>query len=76
MVSSVAANLRAMRQRRAYSQAELAELAGVRQVTVARIELGRAQPRPRTIRKLAKALGVEPWDLLGNQGSVDNPSGT
>lgn len=66
MASSVSINLRSLRQRQAYSQAELAELAGVRKVTVARIELGRVNPRPRTIRKLAKALGVEPWQLLDN----------
>ncbi len=72
MANSVGANLRLMRQRRAYSQAELAELAGVRQVTVARIELDRVHPRPRTIRKLAKALGVEPWALLDNPGSMSD----
>ena len=69
MEGSIAVNLRALRRRSAYSQAELAERAGVRQVTVARIELGQTQPRPRTIRKLAKALGVEPWQLL------DGPDG-
>jgi HTH-type transcriptional regulator, competence development regulator len=70
MANSVATNLKALRQSRAYSQAELAELAGVQKVTVTRIELGRVQPRPRTIRKLAKALGVNPWELLDSRGSI------
>jgi transcriptional regulator with XRE-family HTH domain len=68
MEGSVAGNLRALRRRSAYSQAELAERAGVKRVTVARIETGQAQPRPRTVRKLAKALGVEPWQLLDGPG--------
>ncbi len=69
MESSIAVNLRELRRRSAYSQAELAERAGVQQVTVARIETGQVQPQGRTIRKLAKALGVEPWRLL------DGPDG-
>jgi transcriptional regulator with XRE-family HTH domain len=75
MATSVATNLRALRESQAYSQAELAELAGIQKVTVTRIELGRVQPRPRTIRKLAKALGVNPRDLLDNPGSVNDATG-
>jgi transcriptional regulator with XRE-family HTH domain len=75
MANSVATNLRALRESQAYSQAELAELAGVQKVTVTRIERGRVQPRPRTIRKLAKALGVNPGELLDNRGSVNDARG-
>ncbi len=56
--------LRAVRERRALSQRELAELAGVSRVTVIRIESGLDDPYPSTVRKLANALGVEPSDLM------------
>jgi transcriptional regulator with XRE-family HTH domain len=43
--------------------AELAELAGVSRQTVVKVE-GGLEPRPTTVRKLAKALGVEQADLM------------
>ena len=50
------------RTRLALSQDDLAEAAGVGRATIARGERG--QPiRPSSVRKLAKALGVKPWDL-------------
>ena len=42
---------------------ELAARAGVSRQTVVKIE-GGLEPRPPTIRKLAKALGVEPKNLM------------
>jgi len=57
--------LREWRTRRALSQRELAVLAGVQQVTVARLETGSRKPRPRTIRKLAKALEITIDELQG-----------
>jgi transcriptional regulator with XRE-family HTH domain len=58
-----APRLKAIRQRRAYSQGELAKLAGVDRGTIARIEAG-FEAHPRTIRKLAEALKVEPHELM------------
>ena len=55
--------LRAARERRALTQGELAVKAGVSRQTVVKIERG-IEPRPPTIRKLARALGVEPADLM------------
>lgn len=55
--------LKALRERQALTQAELAARAGINRVTLARIE-GGAQPYPVTVRKLAAALGVEPADLM------------
>ena len=47
----------------ALSQRELAKSAGVSHVTIARLESGH-DAHPRTIRKLAEALGVKPADLM------------
>jgi|tagenome__1003787_1003787.scaffolds.fasta_scaffold20186662_2 transcriptional regulator with XRE-family HTH domain len=56
--------LRAIRERAALSQRELAELAGITPVQVSRIERGDAEPYPATVRKLAAALKVQPADLM------------
>lgn len=62
-----ATKLRAARERAVLSQLELARAAKVSRQTVARLEAGDdGQPFPATIRKLAKALGVRPHELLGN----------
>src|SRR5215211_1636705 len=56
--------LKDVRQRKALTQQQLAERAGVNRVTIARIEGGKDEPFPTTIRKVADALGVEPEELL------------
>jgi transcriptional regulator with XRE-family HTH domain len=56
--------MHALRESRVLTQSELAELAGVSHLSVHKIETGQQQPRPATIRKLARALRVKPADLL------------
>jgi transcriptional regulator with XRE-family HTH domain len=56
--------LRTVRERVPLTQQELADLAGINRVTLVRIEAGQEEPFPRTIRKLAKALRVNPADLM------------
>jgi transcriptional regulator with XRE-family HTH domain len=56
--------LKRQRTRRALTQAELAERAGVTTATVARIERDEIEPRMPTLRKLAKALEVDPAELV------------
>jgi transcriptional regulator with XRE-family HTH domain len=56
--------LKKLRRRRVLSMRELEELSGVSHNTIWRIEARRQGAHPRTIRKLAKALGVEPEELL------------
>jgi transcriptional regulator with XRE-family HTH domain len=58
--------LRELRERAAFSQMELSERSGVSRATIADLELGKRGARPKTRRKLAKALGVEPWELVGD----------
>ena len=57
---SLAEALRRLRAQRYLSQAELAAKAGISRTTIARIEAGEIVPYPRTVRKLAEALEVEP----------------
>ena len=58
--------LRELRERASFSQMELAERSGVSRATIADLELGKRGARPKTRRKLAKALGVEPWELMSD----------
>ena len=63
-----AAMLRELRRRRVLTMEELAEKAGVGRNTIWRLEHGVMGAQPRTIRKLAKALGVEAEDLVSAEG--------
>jgi len=56
--------LRRLRQDQALSLRDLAQTTGVAFDTINKLELGRRQAQPRTIRKLAQALGVEPKKLM------------
>ena len=61
--------LRDLRHRRVLSMEELAEKADVGRNTIWRLEHGVMGAQPRTIRKLAKALGVEPEELVKTRGA-------
>ena len=56
--------LQRLREDRVLSQRELASLAGLTQQTVWRFENGSTNAHPRTIRKIAEVLGVEPKELV------------
>jgi len=58
--------LKEARIRRLLTQEELAEKASVSAATVVNIERNNQEPHFRTIRKLAKALNVDPIKLLGD----------
>jgi len=53
-----------LRDARALTQDELAGRAGITVAALSRIERNNAEPRPTTRRKLAKALGVDPAELV------------
>jgi transcriptional regulator with XRE-family HTH domain len=63
-VVKIGTQLRAARERALLTQGELGTRAGVQPLTISRIETDKVEPRYSTIRKLAKALGVEPTELL------------
>jgi transcriptional regulator with XRE-family HTH domain len=64
-VVHVGDRLKELRIRRAMTQNELAEAAGIGKNTVNRIERNHTEPRPPTLRKLADALRVDPAELIG-----------
>jgi transcriptional regulator with XRE-family HTH domain len=52
------------RLRQVLVQDDLARLAQGDAATIRRLEHGQSHPRPSTLRKLARALGVAPADLM------------
>ena len=56
--------LRELRRERALSLRELAEITGVSHDGIQKLESGQRNAQPRTIRKLAGALGVAPKELM------------
>ncbi len=56
--------LKRLRQEKVLSQRELARLAGVTHSTVWRLENGFREAHPKTIRRLSKALGIAPSELV------------
>ena len=57
--------LKEFRRRKALTQRDLANQAGISYVTINQIEQGKHVARASTIRKLAEALGVKPEELTG-----------
>ena len=56
--------LRRLRRERALSQHDLSRMTGVAFATISRLETGKQDAQPQTIRKLAEALSVEPKELM------------
>ena len=62
-VAHIGDRLKTLREEKYLSQRELAKAADVSPTTIFKLEANQAEPQPRTIRKLAKALGVDPSQL-------------
>ena len=58
------AKLRELRRRRMLSLRELGERSGVAFDNINKLENEKRRAQPRTLRKLAEALGVEPYELM------------
>ena len=58
------AKLRELRRRRMLSLRELGERSGVAFDNINKLENEKRRAQPRTLRKLAEALGVEPHELM------------
>ena len=59
--------LKEWRERRGLSQRKLAELSGVHYVSIAKIEMGKLDPRVSTLLRLCKVLRATPSDLLSKE---------
>ena len=57
--------LREIRETQGMSQRWLADLAGITQAALFRLETGETDPRLSTLRQIAKALGVTVGEIIG-----------
>lgn len=64
-MSPILRGLHAIRESKFMTQRELADRAGVSEVPISRLELGKAAARLTTTRKVAQALGLEPRESVG-----------
>jgi transcriptional regulator with XRE-family HTH domain len=67
-VMKIGTRVKHVRERALLTQEELAKRAGIGLNTLNRIEKDHTEPRFRTIRKIARALDVDPKDLLPEEG--------
>ena len=64
-------NLERLRTARALTRKDLAQMSGVDESTIFRSERGGTRLRPSSIRKLARALNVDPSELTREQGRLE-----
>ena len=64
------ARLRELRRQRVLSMRELEQRSGVSYNTIWRLENGLTGAQPRTIRRLAEALAVEPNELIKGENDA------
>ena len=67
----VGQRIKRLREDRGLSQRQLAEMTDLNNATIARIEGGGRMPTRRTLRDLARALGVSVSELAGEQEGSD-----
>ena len=63
--------LRRLRLERALTQMELSRMTGLSVDAISRLENELRSAQVSTVRRLAQALGVEPWELLKTQDGND-----
>jgi len=63
---AVGERIRLIRQRKAITQDELADMTGLNRVHLYRLETGRQSMTLRTLKMIADSLGVHVRDLIGN----------
>jgi transcriptional regulator with XRE-family HTH domain len=61
---ALADRIRALRDQMGWTQAELAEKSGLTDGAIKMLETARRWPQPKTVRLIADAFGVEPWQLF------------
>ncbi|MGP9821340.1 helix-turn-helix transcriptional regulator [Salinarimonas sp. NSM] len=68
------ANVRALREARGLTQAQLGERAGVSDQLIGRMERAEGEPTLKSVKKIAAALGADPLDLFSREPVVE-PTG-
>jgi transcriptional regulator with XRE-family HTH domain len=61
-------NIKEIREKRGFTQKELADLCDIEKPSMNRLEAGRTNVTAKTILKVAKALHADPSELMRNKG--------
>ena len=64
---AVGDKIKSMRKERGITQKKLGELCGIAEPTIRRYEANRLNPKIETVEKIASALGITAYQLLGNE---------
>jgi len=72
IVAQIGARVRVLRFERGLSMLDLAKMAGCSPDGLMQIELGRSAMTIKTMRKLAHALKVKPFDILNHDTQTDD----
>jgi transcriptional regulator with XRE-family HTH domain len=62
---TVSENIKRIRKERGLTQKKLGELCGIAEPNIRKYENGKQNPKLETVEKIASALGVTPFDLMG-----------
>src|SRR5229473_1957236 len=73
LAHSVAAQVRALREGRGWTQEQLAEAAGLSRDAISRIERGDREPKLVTLEAIASAVGLELAQLLASEKKPSRP---
>jgi len=68
----LAGNLKENRRKGGFSQAKLAEKAGISTQYIAMIELSRQFPTPEVLERIAAAFGIEAYELFAAPSSLES----
>ncbi|CAM4355336.1 Uncharacterized conserved protein, Tic20 family [Pedobacter westerhofensis] len=68
----MAQKIKALRNRKGFSQEQLASAAQINLRTVQRIEAGDTEPRGDTLKRISSALDIDPDELIGSAEQEDN----
>lgn len=62
---TVGEKIKAIRKERGFTQKKLGELCGINEANIRKYELGKQNPKIETIDKIASALGMSAFELIG-----------
>lgn len=62
---TIGKNIKRIRKEKGMTQKQLGELCGINEANVRKYELGKANPKLETVNKIASALGVTAFDIMG-----------
>lgn len=62
---TIGKNIKRIRKEKGMTQKQLGELCGINEANVRKYELGKANPKIETVNKIASALGVTAFDIMG-----------